>query len=531
MNNIKILYIYPFESYGTPFLLNSFIRISNFLNSKEKELNGLVDEKYLDLRYENLPEFIPKNLQIYRNKLRKLLKENYKKFKFNLVAISCYGGYSYINTIETANLIKKFINPKCIIVVGGPHATINPEDFQPASFPNFISEEYPQNTSPFDYLIKDEGELPFFKLVKDLLNNKINRRNSLSKNCIILEPELVSNLDDIPIIDLSLYEKYKNIIKKNNRIFLEFTRGCIFRCNFCPNSESFLDGYKTLRVKPVKKCIEELNVIKNTKWLSVKQVEISDMIFLPKKSLREQFFKELERIYQEEGGLPFQLRIETRVDTCNIEDLEIYKKFNIFLRIGLESCSKTLLYRMGKICGKNEEQIKRGINRYLMKFEEIIREANKLDLPISYYILMGLPGEDRSTIQENWDFFFQKRGDGKSLAEKYKINIRFNKYLAFSGSEVYSQAQNKYGAKIYYKNWWKIFNEKQPYYSMIVDPSKDFNFMDSLTLNFKFIKEIIKVQNALRNPFYSVFRLLSLKKQNFVNFNLYKKLMLRNTNN
>jgi len=126
MKNIEILYIYPFESYGFPSLLNNFIRISNFLNSKKKELEGSIEEEYLDLRYENLPNFIPKNIEKYRIELTKLLKQIYSRFEFNLAAISCYRGYSYINTIEIANLIKHYINPLCIVVVGGP---FNPKGY------------------------------------------------------------------------------------------------------------------------------------------------------------------------------------------------------------------------------------------------------------------------------------------------------------------------------------------------------------------------------------------------------------------
>lgn len=62
---------------------------------------------------------------------------------------------------------------------------------------------------------------------------------------------------------------------------------------------------------------------------------------------------------------------------------------------------------------------------------------------------------------------------------------------------------------------------------MIDNPSKDLTFLESLTLNFEFIREMIKAQNAIRNPFYSVFRWLSFEKQSFINFNLYKKLLLK----
>lgn len=76
------------------------------------------------------------------------------------------------------------------------------------------------------------------------------------------------------------------------------------------------------------------------------------------------------------------------------------------------------------------------------------------------YILIGVPGEDRKTIKENRDFFLKRKCFfKKSLAKKYNINLRFNKFLAFAGSEVYYRAEDKYGATIHFKNWWKIFFE------------------------------------------------------------------------
>ena len=527
MKNFKILYIYPYESYGTPFLLTNFIRISNYLNSKKEDLNVLLEEEYLDLRYENLPKYIPENLISYRIKLNELLLEVYKKQNFNLVAISCYSGHSYLNAVEVAHLIKKKIKPSSIIVVGGPHATICTEDFQPKNLPDYFKKEYPPNTTPFDYLIKDEGEIPFFKLVKGIVNNTIERRKDLSFNCIILEPEIIENLEALPIIDLTLYKKYKDVINKNDKIFIEFSRGCFFKCKFCPDSSNLFIGYRCVRLKSAKKCIEELKAINRTEWLFVHQIEISDHIFLPKKSVREQFFRDLQIYFNEEGAFPFQIMVENRVETSTINDLRNFKKFNFFVEFGIESCSKKLLYRMGKVLGKNDNEINRGIDRYLNKFETIIKEANKLKLPISYFILIGLPGEDKTTIKENRDFFLKKRENEKALIENYLINLRFNKYLAIPGSELYDYGEEKFGTKILFKNWWKKFDKKQAYYSMIVNPSKELNFLESMALNFQFFSEIIKAQNKIKNPFYSLFRIMLFKKQNLINYDLYKKLLIK----
>ena len=75
---------------------------------------------------------------------------------------------------------------------------------------------------------------------------------------------------------------------------------------------------------------------------------------------------ELEKKIKINGGFPFQLNVSERIELCSKKDLTYYKKFNIVPHIGLESCSKTLLFRMGKILGnaksRNQKMlIKKGI--------------------------------------------------------------------------------------------------------------------------------------------------------------------------
>lgn len=525
--NLRILYIYPFESFGFPGIISSFIRISNYLNSRKYHLNGTFQEEYLDLRHEKLPEFIPKNRVHYRLELKNLLTRLYRRFKFDIVAISCYSSFCYVNTVEVAHLIKKYINPFCLIVVGGPHATICPDDFQSGGFPKFIYKTYPEELTPFDYIIKDEGELPFFNLIRDYYNNTLKKRNSNREKSIILGPELIRDLNKLPLINFELYKKYKNVFAEHKKVHLDFSRGCSFRCKFCPNSTDFIKGYRTVRVKSARKCMEELKIIKNTEWLNIDEVVISDMIFLPKKSLRKEFFKRLEKIYDEEEGFPFQIMIDDRMETCQLEDLKYYKKFKMYLNIGLESCSKTLLFRMNKILGKSPKYVINGIKKYLKKFKKIVKWTNKLNLPISYYILAGTPGDSKETIKENWEFFLKKKRFRKSLAMKYRINLRFNKYVVLVGTESYYKGESEFGAKIYFNHWWKLFNKNQAHYALAIDPVENQSFLESLKLHFNYYKKMMKSQIKLKNPFYSIYKILLTKKESLINYDLYKKLFIK----
>ena len=521
--------MYPNESYGYKnHLLLGFIRISNFLNFKKDELNDSIKEDFLDLRFEGLPQFTPKNLRKYRRKLRKLLKRYYKKFSFDCIGISCYTSFCYMNCVEVISLIRKKIAPKCLIVVGGPHASVCPEDFQIGNFPEFIYKKYSKKISPFDYLIKDEAELTFFKLIKGIIDKTAKQRESLSDPCVIIEPEILKNLNELPIIDFKLFKKYKHIINQNKMFSyfsLDFSRGCPFQCRFCYNSGNLLNSCKRVRVKSIAKSMKELEVIKNTKWLNINELFITDMIFLPKRSKRDLFFKEMNALAENKEFFPFKILTMNRIELCRNSDLENYKKFNIIPHFGLESCSKTLLYRMGKILGKNDEEIMKGIDNHLSKFVEIAKYSNQLDLPVIFFYIIGLPGSDRETFKEGKDFLFKPRTNGKSLIENYKINFLYNKYVIYKNTEFYDCCEEKFNSKIHYKEWWKEFDEYYQYYPALVDPSVEFPLINSLRKNLHLFKRIFRIQQKIGNNYYESQKIDGSFDNSAIVINLLRKSM------
>lgn len=503
---MRILYIYPYESFDNPIVMSHLLRISNYINSRKEELEVNIEEQYLDLRHEGLPKFIPQNLISYRKSLRKLLCDIYIDFQFDIVAISCYTSFSYINTVEVASLIKYFINPSAIIVVGGLHPTMCAEDFFPGEIADYDNDINRKNCTPFDYIIQDEGEKPFYRLIRTYTKSLLKERYLMNPP-VIMEKEIFENLDELPIIDLSLIKKYKSVI---NAIYIDFTRGCPYNCKFCPNSKDLIKSYKIPRRKSIKRCIEELDIIKDTKWLSITAVSIIDMIFFVNRNYRNEFFEELDKI----GRYPFKIFVSDRVDLCTDNDLENYKKFNITPAIGFESASKKLLYRIGKVQGKKESEIKANVNKYLKRVEEIIIKSNDIDLEVWFFYLLGVPGTDKQAITECNDFFFNQRFNGKSLADIYKINLRFSQYIALLGSEAYQDFGKTYGAKIYYKDWWRSFHEHQGHLAAIVDPSDDLTLKDQIKLDLKIIQQLFGKQMRLKNPYYNLGKAVNIIKAN-----------------
>ncbi|MBY9007572.1 MAG: cobalamin-dependent protein [Candidatus Lokiarchaeota archaeon] len=503
---MKILYIHPYAFWANSHLLLNFLRISNYLNSKQQELKIPIEENYIDLRHENLPKFIPKMIDHYRIALKKLLNEIYNEFPFDLVAISCYTSFNYLNSVEVAFLIKRNF-PKTIIVIGGVHPTIVPDDFQIGNIPRVFFNEYSKNETPFDFLIREEGEIPFFKLIKGLSEKTINSRINMNQPCIVLKSEMVMNLDEIPLINFNLYKKYSDSI---NKLYIDFSRGCIFRCNYCGTSGT-TQCYKKVRIKSVERCINEIEIIKNSPWISIDQIHITDMFFLPKRSKREMFFKELKKLKRKYPKKSLKIIIYDRIEFCTLQNLQNYKELDIIPHFGLDFSSESMLFKMGKFHGKDRDTIDRSIKKYLKKTRELIIESNRINSKIIFYYMIGTPGEDHSTLEQGKDFFLEKRYDSQSLVEKFNVNLDFSKYMAFIGSQLYNNAEEKFGSRIFYKNWWKLFDENQHIYGLLVRPSKDMSLITCLDISYNYMREIIKYQINRKNNFYSFHLILFWK--------------------
>jgi len=133
------------------------------------------------------------------------IAESLLKLKPQIIGIGVY----IWNATETLQLVKllKTISPETLIILGGPE----------------VSYEYEQQelVSCVDYVITGQAELAFKELCDDLFNHKkpINK---------IIHP-LPLELSEIKLP----YEYYNDEDVANRVIYVEASRGCPFKCEFC----------------------------------------------------------------------------------------------------------------------------------------------------------------------------------------------------------------------------------------------------------------------------------------------------------
>lgn len=136
---------------------------------------------------------------------------------YDLVAFSCYI-WNITQTLEVASLLKQY-NPAIKILLGGPEVSYEFNDILAKPF--------------IDYIIAGEGEIPFARF----LNNQLNPENipgiAYKKNgTIVFFPE--SAIFELSKYDHILPYEYDDVeTLKHKILYIETSRGCPYKCEFC----------------------------------------------------------------------------------------------------------------------------------------------------------------------------------------------------------------------------------------------------------------------------------------------------------
>ena len=319
-------------------------------------LNGRYSHSSLALRYlyANLNE-----LQEYTTIQEYVINENMQDIaeKILLQNPKIIGIGVYIwNVSDVSQLIHiiKKISPKTIIILGGPEVSYTP---------------FRVNLDNADFIIQGEGEIQFYTLCKDILENK-----KIEKK--IFPPQLL----DVSHIKLP-YQYYTDNDIKNRHIYVEASRGCPYNCEFCLSSidkkvrdfdvDTLLIEFETLWKRGARgfKFIDRtfnLNIEVATKLLD---------FFLGK---NEGFTTHFEVI---PDNFPEPLR----------EKIKLFPKHSLQLEVGIQTLKKDI--------AKN---IKRNLN--IKKIEDNLAFLeNETNAHIHVDLIMGLPGESMESFAENLD--------------------------------------------------------------------------------------------------------------------------------
>jgi hypothetical protein len=154
---------------------------------------------------------------------RNEIKENIASEQPDLIAISSSCSAYSEEALDVASCAKE-VNKDIATVLGGIHPTLFPEHVL---------------RSPFvDYVVRGEGETPFYRLIKALQSDRSQDvagiKGIASKGCGRPRATTINIEEDIDLIpDRTLLDSAAYHIGKAKYAFFLTSRGCPFHCTFC----------------------------------------------------------------------------------------------------------------------------------------------------------------------------------------------------------------------------------------------------------------------------------------------------------
>lgn len=354
---------------------------------------------------------------------------------------------------ETIKAIKEGY-PQGKIIIGGTHATALPEK---------VMAECPQ----IDMIARQEYDFTLDEIMN--AGSNLEGVQGITYRCggqIVSNPDRPwrENLDDLPFVS-QVYAKFLDVndyfyaFARKPMIQIFSARGCPFHCNFCSYPET-MSG-RCFRKRSVQNFVDELEYIA-VKMPEIQEIFIEDDTFtVDRKRVIEICDEILRRKLQlvwscnTRADLPLKVMEKMKAAGCRL------------LVVGYESGSQTVL-----------DETKKGIR--LEQSLEFAQNAKKLKLKVFGCFMIGLKGDNRSTIEETFRF----------AKKVYPDMCFFQQAVPFPGTGFYQWAkENGYLRTEDYSRWLN----KDGYLDCLVD----YPFADH--------KEIEKIRDNLMSRYYFSF--------------------------
>ena len=362
------------------------------------------------------------------------VKETIESYSPDFIGITMLTG-TY-KSAENIGKIAKELNEEVVVVVGGTHPTILPEET--------IKNDY------FNYVVRGEGEYTFLDLANGVRIDDIQGLTYINERGRIVnnpDREFVEDLDSLPFPSRDIY---LNDTRNMDYGYIMTGRGCPFECTFCA-SKKVWKGH--VRFRSPENVVEEVKHVYDkygTKFFYF----VDDTFTLNKKRTK----KICELLI--ESDLDITWICDTRVDTINEELLRLMKESGcVRVKIGVESGSDRILRMVRKKITK--KQVRDSVS--------LIKKAG---INLTIYLMIGFPTETEEEIQETLDF-------ARELEPTYySLSI----LAPYPGTEIYDDVIRS-GVTLPNEHWEYFFHQSK---DMILTDNIDKNLIEEcLSLNEK----------------------------------------------
>jgi len=314
---------------------------------------------------------------------------------------------TFFSSLHLAGQIKKY-SSSTLTVFGGIHPTIK-------------SRETIEFDS-IDIVVKREGEITFKEITENLKNSRnfsnikgmLYKENGHVKETPARKP--LEDLNSLPFPERELFKQKKYtypdaLYKRTAPIFT--SRGCPGLCTYCNTFQVFTRGF---RARSVRNVVDEIEFL--VKKMNIQEIHIWDDNFT---TIKKRVFEIRDEILKRNIKVKFAFPNGIRADFLNEEVLKALKEMGTYsIAVGVESGSQDIL-----------NKAKKGIT--LKRIEETFKLAKKTKLETWAFFILGLPGENKQTINETINF-----------AKKINPDIaKFHILKPFPGTEVYDSLRSQ----------------------------------------------------------------------------------------
>ena len=306
-----------------------------------------------------------------------LVRDHILKSKPDIVGITATT--PLMNQLRDMSVLVKDISKNILVVGGGSH---------PSALPRETLKE-----SMLDALFVGEADYSF----ADICDGKkladipglFYRDNENIISTGMRTP--IENLDDLPmpawhLYNIKDYYKMSRLLARRLPIVMtEFSRGCVYRCDFCASKITLALGY---RKKSPERCAEEVKYMHS---LGYREFWLTDDIFTSDQKWAK---KVCDSITETGVDMTWTCTNGIRVESANDELFRSLRKSGCYrVAFGFESGNDEVLKSFGKGGRATIEQARKAVQM-----------ANKAGIETIGYFLVGLSADSEKSMNDTIEF-------------------------------------------------------------------------------------------------------------------------------
>ena len=281
-----------------------------------------------------------------------------------------------MNQLRDISVVAKDISKNIRVVGGGPHPSALPEETLRESL--------------LDAVLIGEADYSFADLCDGLNLSDIPGLVYRDNNDAILSTGLrtpIANLDDLPmpawhIYNIKDYYRMSRILARKLPIAMnEFSRGCVYRCDFCASKIILALGY---RKKSPERCAEE---VKQMHSLGYREFWVTDDIFTSDQKWATQVCEAITRTGLD---MPWSCTNGIRVESADENFFRTLRKSGCYrVSFGFESGNDRVLKAFGK-----------GGRATVKQARKAVQLARKAGIDTNGFFMVGLSADTEESMKD-----------------------------------------------------------------------------------------------------------------------------------